>query len=138
MSLLEYVAGSIPVISQKLSETALAGVTALTTQTELLVIIMVEVIIVLYGTRGALAHWFNHSEYLSETIERVVLRFLDLFVLIAGFSVMNLLLNVAAEVYETSPLRINDLITIFFLLFMFIFLMLEKFRTTSPSPAHAT
>jgi hypothetical protein len=134
-SLLEYISGSIPVLSQKLSETALAGVTSLTTQTELLVIIMVEAIIVLYGSRVALAYWFEHSEYLSDTIERVVLRFFDLFVLIAGFAVVNLLLNVAAEVYETSPLRINDLLTIFFLLFMFIFLALEKFRATAPPPA---
>lgn len=136
MSLAEYASSSIPVVAQQLSNSALSGIQALTTQTELLLVLTVEVIIVLYGIRVWLASWFARTDYMSDTIERVVLRFFDLFIFIAGFVVFTLLMNVANEVYETTLLRVNDLLTLFFLLFLFIFLLIEKFRSDA-TPAGA-
>lgn len=129
-----YFESSVPFIAGRISDSLLTNILLLTTQIELLAIIAAEILVLLLAARTVLQRVFDQTDYLNESVERVVLRFIDLLVIIVSFSMLSLVSRIANNVYGTSLLRWQDIFQAFLIVFAFIFIVVEKLKPTKVVP----
>lgn len=136
-AIVRYFESSVPFIAGRISDTVLNMLLTLTTQLELLALITAEVLIFLLMGRTLLQRFFDTTDYLNETVERVVMRFIDLTIIIVSFSMLSSLSRIANDLYGASLIRWQDMVQAFLIIFAFIFIVVEKLKAP-PAPSLAT
>lgn len=118
--------GGVSVATDIISNTLLTWVTPLTTQRDLLVMIVAALLVILLFVEQLLTTVFAESDVLSPVIERVILHFVTLPKLAFLFVLLRLLMSLATEFFETSVLRWNDGVVALILIFSVFFLVIER------------